>query len=65
MADTASTIVKYFNDKNEGGIVYINVLANISLSCDCAGVNAPVPKIKDIGILRLLTQLILIELVQI
>ena len=51
MADAASTIVKYFNDKNEGGIVYINVLANISLSCDCAGVNAPVPKIKDIGIL--------------
>ena len=51
MADAASSIVKYFNDKNEGGIVYINVLANISLSCDCAGVSAPVPVIKDIGIL--------------
>ena len=49
MADSASTIVNYF--KNKGGIAYINVLANISKSCDCAGSRAAEPKIKDIGIL--------------
>ena len=49
MGDAASEIVKYF--KGKGGIVYINVLANISLRCDCAGIRAPPPKIKDIGIL--------------
>ena len=49
MADAASAIVKYF--KSKGNIVYINVLANISLACDCAGTRAPQPKIKDIGIL--------------
>ena len=37
--------------KKKGNIVYINVVANISLSCDCAGKSAPEPKIKDIGIL--------------
>ena len=49
MADAASAIVNYF--KSKGNIVYINVLANISLACDCAGVEAPAPEIKDIGIL--------------
>ena len=49
MADAASAIVKYF--KSKGGIAYINVVANISISCDCAGQSAPPPKIKDIGIL--------------
>ena len=49
MGDAASEIVKYFKEK--GQIVYINVLANISKSCDCAGASAPPPKIKDIGIL--------------
>ena len=49
MADAASAIVKYF--KENGGIIYFNVVANISLACDCAGVDAPPPKIKDIGIL--------------
>ena len=49
MADAASAIVKYF--KSKGDIVYINVVANISLSCDCAGTSAPPPKINDIGIL--------------
>ena len=49
MADAASAIVKYFKEK--GNIVYINVLANISLACDCAGTRAPRPEIKDIGIL--------------
>ena len=39
MADAASAIVKYF--KKKGEIAYLNVLVNISLSCDCAGQNAP------------------------
>ena len=49
MGDAASTIVNYF--KNKKGIAFINVLANISLYCDCSGAGAPEPKIKDIGIL--------------
>ena len=49
MADAASTIVKYFKDR--GGIAYINVLANISKVCDCGGVQAPPPRVRDIGIL--------------
>jgi len=49
MADAASTVVDYF--KNNGGIAYINVLANISKVCDCGGTAAPPPKIRDIGIL--------------
>ena len=49
MADAASTIVDYFN--NKGKIGFITVMANISLYCDCAGASAPVPKIPDIGIL--------------
>ena len=49
MADAASTIFDYFN--NKGKLGFITVLANISLYCDYAGTNAPKPKIKDIGIL--------------
>ena len=49
MGDAASSIVKYFRDR--GGIAFINVLANISLWCDCAGDLAPEPKIHDMGIL--------------
>ena len=48
MADAASTIVKYFRSKK--GIVFINVLANISTLCDC-GNKAPEPRVRDIGIL--------------
>ena len=49
MADAASTIVDYFKYKK--GIAYINILANISTKCDCAGASAPEPKIRNIGIL--------------
>ena len=49
MADAASGIVNYF--KSRGGIVYLNVLANISIDCDCAGTSAHTPEITDIGIL--------------
>ena len=49
MADAASAIVKYF--KKKGEIAYLNVLVNISLSCDCAGQSAPTPQISNIGIM--------------
>ena len=45
MADAASSVVKLFNNK----IVYINVLANMSVDCDCCSV-AEDPCMKDIGI---------------
>ena len=46
MADAASSLVDYF----KGNAVYINVMKNISVDCDCDG-NAPDPCMKDIGIL--------------
>lgn len=48
MADAASYIVEYF--KKKGGIVYINVIANISENCDCDRGPAA-PQIRDIGIM--------------
>ncbi|MDO5569122.1 MAG: DUF362 domain-containing protein [bacterium] len=46
MADAASSIMEYKKDK----IVFINVMANMSVDCDCCKI-AEDPKIKDIGIL--------------
>ena len=46
MADAAGSVVEYFN-KN---IVYINVMKNLSVDCDCCAV-AEDPCMKDIGIL--------------
>ncbi len=46
MADAASSVVEYF----KGNAVYINVMKNISVDCDCDG-NASAPCMKDIGIL--------------
>ena len=46
MADAASSIVDYF----KGNAVYINVMKNISIDCDCDG-NASAPCMQDIGIL--------------
>jgi len=46
MAESASSITNLFKDK----IVYINVMANMSVDCDCCSV-AQNPKIKDIGVL--------------
>lgn len=46
MADAASSVVKLFN----GNIVYINVMKNMSVDCDCCAV-AEDPCIADIGIL--------------
>ena len=46
MADAASSVVKFFN----GRIVYVNVMKNMSVDCDCCAV-AEDPCIADIGIL--------------
>ncbi len=46
MADAASSVTKYFG-KN---IAYVNVMANMSVDCDCCNV-AEDPCMKDIGIL--------------
>ncbi len=46
MADAAKTIVDHYKDQ----IVYINVMSNMSVDCDCCA-KAEDPKIKDIGIL--------------
>ena len=46
MADAASAVVKYFN----GNAVYINVMKNISVDCDCCDV-AEDPCMADIGVL--------------
>lgn len=46
MADSAESVVNYFN----GNIVYINIMCNMSVDCDCCAV-AEDPCMKDIGIL--------------
>ena len=46
MADAALSIVEYF----KGKIVYINVMKNMSVDCDCCAI-AEDPCISDIGIL--------------
>ena len=51
MGEAASSVHKYYKAKNMGGPVYICVLKDISLYCDCTGLAAPAPEINDIGIL--------------
>ena len=46
MADAASSVIEKF----KGNIVYINVMCNMSVDCDCCAV-AEDPCMKDIGIL--------------
>ena len=46
MADAAGSVVNYFH----GNLVYINVMKNMSVDCDCCAV-AEDPCIADIGIL--------------
>ena len=46
MADAASSVVSYF----KGKILYVNVMKNMSVDCDCCAV-AEDPCIADIGIL--------------
>ena len=47
MADAASSVIDYF----KGNAVYINVMKNMSVDCDCAGISAAEPTAPDIGIL--------------
>ncbi len=54
MADAASTIHEMYKDK----VVYINVMANMSVDCDCCA-KAEDPCMKDIGILASLDPLAL------
>ena len=46
MADAALSVVRLFKEK----IVYVNVMKNMSVDCDCCAV-AEDPCIKDIGVL--------------
>ena len=46
MADAASSVIRYF----DGSMVYVNVMKNMSVDCDCCAV-AEDPCMKDIGIL--------------
>lgn len=46
MADAAGSVVEYF----KGNILYVNVMKNMSVDCDCCAV-AEDPCISDIGIL--------------
>ena len=46
MADAAKSVVEYFKNK----IIYINVMKNMSVDCDCCAV-AEDPCIADIGVL--------------
>lgn len=46
MADAASSVIDYF----KGNIIYVNVMKNMSVDCDCCAV-AEDPCIEDIGIL--------------
>ena len=47
MADSAKAVADHFGKH----IVYINVLRNMSVDCDCAGTSAHAPTIRNIGIL--------------
>lgn len=46
MADAAMSVIEYF----KGNLVYVNVMKNMSVDCDCCAV-AEDPCMKDIGIL--------------
>jgi uncharacterized Fe-S center protein len=48
MADSASAVYTYF--KENSGIVFINIMMNMSVDCDCCA-KAEDPCMKDIGIL--------------
>ena len=46
MSDAAKSVIDFFNSK----IVYVNVMKNMSVDCDCCSI-AEDPCMKDIGIL--------------
>jgi len=47
MVESAKATIDHFGRK----IVYINVLRNMSVDCDCAGTRAAAPTVRDLGIL--------------
>jgi uncharacterized Fe-S center protein len=47
MVESAKATIDHFGNR----IVYINVLRNMSVDCDCVGVSAVPPKAHDLGIL--------------
>ena len=47
MVESAKAVADHFGPR----IVYINVLRNMSVDCDCLGVGAAPPKARDMGIL--------------
>lgn len=47
MVEAAKAVADHFGRR----IVYINVLRNMSVDCDCAGTRAEPPKTRDLGIL--------------
>lgn len=47
MADSAAATCQYFGKH----IVFINVMRRLSVDCDCAGVTAAEPTMKDLGII--------------
>jgi hypothetical protein len=47
MVESAKATIDHFGAR----ILYINVLRNMSVDCDCAGVSAAPPKAHDLGIL--------------
>ena len=49
MAESAKAATDFFGKQ----IIYINVLRNMSVDCDCAGLAAAPPTTPDIGILLL------------
>lgn len=56
MVESAKAVIDHFGK----GIVFLNVLRNMSVDCDCAGVSAAPPKARDLGILAS-TDLLAIE----
>lgn len=56
MVESAKASMDFFGGK----MVFINVLRNMSVDCDCAGVHAAPPKARDLGILAS-TDLLAIE----
>lgn len=47
MVESAKAVVDHFGRR----IVFINVLRNMSVDCDCVGVHAAPPKARDLGII--------------
>jgi len=47
MVESAKAVIDHFGKR----IIFINVLRNMSVDCDCAGVNAAPVKARDLGIL--------------